>query len=57
MIDMHTEQRQQMIREMAEYVDSLEERRERAIEALGDRYLLAKCNQVKRRDRPYGSVK
>jgi hypothetical protein len=47
-------QRKAKLREWAEYVDSHEERLERAKEQLGDRYLLAPCNRVKRRQTPYG---
>lgn len=57
MFDAYTEQRQKMLREWAEYVDSIEDRIARAKEALGDRYLLAPANRVQRRGRPYGSVK
>lgn len=57
MIDFHTEQRKAMLKEMAEYVDSHEERLERAKEQLGDRYLLAPCNRVQRRTTPYGSIR
>jgi len=55
--DHYTEQRQKMLREMFDYVDSHEERLARAKEALGDRYLLAPANRVQRRAKPYGSVK
>jgi hypothetical protein len=54
MDDLYTEQRQAHIKEWAEWVDSLEERRERALERLGDKYLLAPANRVKRRAKPYG---
>lgn len=57
MFDAYTEQRQKMLREWAEYVDSIEDRIARAKEALGDRYLLAPANRVQRRERPYGSAK
>ena len=54
MFDHYTEQRKAMLKEWAEYVDSVEERLARAKEALGDRYLLAPCNRVQRRATPYG---
>jgi len=54
MFDHYTEQRKAMLKEWAEYVDSVEERIARAKEALGDRYLLAPCNHVQRRTTPYG---
>jgi ppGpp synthetase/RelA/SpoT-type nucleotidyltranferase len=57
MFDAHTEQRQKMLREWAEYVDSVEERTERAKEQLGERYLLHPANHVQRRAKPYGSYK
>ncbi|NPT59045.1 hypothetical protein [Paraburkholderia elongata] len=54
MIDAFEAQRKAALKQMAEYVDSIEERRERAIEALGDKYLLAPANRVQRRAVPYG---
>lgn len=54
MKDLYTTQRKVMLKEMAEYVDSHEERLERAKEALGDRYLLHPTNRVQRRATPYG---
>jgi hypothetical protein len=57
MDDLYTEQRQAHIKEWAEWVDSVEERRERAIEQLGERYLLHPNNRVQRRVKGYGSVK
>lgn len=57
MDDLYTEQRQAMLKEMAEYVDSHEERLERAKEQLGERYLLHPSNRVQRRVTPYGSVR
>jgi hypothetical protein len=57
MIDMYEQQRKEALRQMGEYVDSIEERRERAIEALGTKYLLHPANRVQRRTVPYGSVR
>lgn len=57
MTDLHTEQRKAMLKEMAEYVDSHEERLERAKEALGERYLLHPSNRVQRLAKPYGSIR
>jgi hypothetical protein len=57
MFDAHTQQRQKMLREWAEYVDSVEERTERAKEQLGKRYLLHPANRVQRRTTPYGSIR
>jgi L-lactate utilization protein LutB len=57
MFDANEAQRKENLREWADYVDSLEERRARAIEQLGDRYLLAPANRVQRRTTPYGSIK
>jgi hypothetical protein len=57
MDDLYTEQRQAHIKEWAEWVDSVEERRERAIEQLGERYLLHPNNRVQRRVKGYGGVK
>ncbi|MCP3709760.1 hypothetical protein M3I54_22715 [Paraburkholderia sp. CNPSo 3274] len=57
MFDAFTEQRQQKLREWSDYVDSREERLERAKEALGENYLLHPSNRVQRRAVPYGSVK
>jgi hypothetical protein len=54
MIDMYEQQRKEALRQMGEYVDSIEERRERAIEALGEKYLLHPANRVQRRAVPYG---
>ncbi|MGF6963023.1 hypothetical protein OKW43_000028 [Paraburkholderia sp. WC7.3g] len=54
MTDAYEAQRKRAIRQMSEYVDSVEERRQRAIEALGDKYLLAPANRVQRRAMPYG---
>jgi hypothetical protein len=57
MEDHYTETRHALIKEMYEFVDSHEERLERAIEQLGDRYLLHPSNRVPRRVKGYGSVK
>ncbi|MDR5756992.1 MULTISPECIES: hypothetical protein [unclassified Caballeronia] len=57
MKDMFTEQRKALLKDWSEYVDSHEERLERAKEALGDRYLLAPCNRVQRLAKPYGSIR
>jgi hypothetical protein len=57
MTDMYEQQRKEMLRQLGEYVDSIEERRERAIEALGEKYLLHPANRVQRRAVPYGSVR
>jgi hypothetical protein len=57
MTDMYEQQRKEMLRQLGEYVDSIEERRERAIEALGEKYLLHPANRVQRRTVPYGSVR
>jgi hypothetical protein len=54
MIDAFTEQRKEMLRQYAEYVDSIDERRERAKEALGEKYLLHPANRIQRRAVPYG---
>jgi hypothetical protein len=54
MTDYNEQQRKEAIRQMSEYVDSIDERRERAIEALGEKYLLHPANQVQRRAVPYG---
>lgn len=54
MHDAYETQRKAALKEWAEWVDSLEERRERAIEQLGDKYLLAPCNKVRRLDKPRG---
>jgi hypothetical protein len=54
MRDAFTEQRKEMLRQYAEYVDSIEERRERAKEALGTKYLLHPANRIQRRAVPYG---
>lgn len=57
MFDAYTEQRQKMLREWAEYVDSIEDRIACAKEALGERYLMHPANRVQRRAKPYGSAK
>ncbi|SDR37170.1 hypothetical protein SAMN05443245_5192 [Paraburkholderia fungorum] len=57
MTDYNEAQRKQTLREMSEYVDSMDERRERAIEALGTKYLLHPANRVQRRTVPYGSAR
>lgn len=57
MFDHYTEQRKAMLKRLYEYVDSHEERIERAKEALGDKYLLAPCNRVQHRIVPYGSIR
>jgi hypothetical protein len=57
MIDMYEQQRKEMLRKLGEYVDSIDERRERAKEALGERYLLHPVNRVQRRAVPYGSAR
>lgn len=49
--------RKKALKEWAEYVDSMEERIERAKEALGERWLLHPSNQVQRLSKPYGSIK
>lgn len=49
--------RKAKLREWAAWVDSHEERIARAKEALGDKWLLAPCNQVKRLSKPYGSAR
>ena len=54
MFDAYTEQRQKMLRDWAEYVDSIEERTERAKEQLGTKWLLHPENKVQRRKTPYG---
>lgn len=54
MFDHYTEQRKAMLKRLYEYVDSHEERIERAKEALGDKYLCAPCNRVQRRETPFG---
>jgi hypothetical protein len=49
MIDAFTEQRKEMLRQMSEQADnSPEAKRKRAIEALGDKYVLHKANSPKR---------
>lgn len=57
MFDAYTEQRKAMLKRLYEYVDSHEERIERAKEALGDKWLLAPCNRVQRLAKPYGSIR
>lgn len=57
MQDMFTEQRQALLKSWSDWVDSHEERIERAKEALGERYLLHPANRVQRRTVPYGSVR
>jgi len=57
MIDAFTEQRKEMLRQYAEYVDSIDERRERAKEALGTKWLLHPSNRIQRRTTPYGSIR
>lgn len=57
MFDAFEIQRKEALRQWAEYVDSIEERIERAKEQLGERYLLHPTNRVQRRTAPYGSVK
>lgn len=57
MFDAFEQQRKAALKQMGEYVDSIEERRERAKEALGERYLLHPANRVQRRAVPYGSVR
>lgn len=57
MVDVHEQQRKAELRQMFEYVDSIEDRLARAKEALGDRYLLAPENRVKRLAKPYGSIR
>lgn len=57
MFDAYERQRKEKLREWSEYVDSVEERIERAKEQLGDRYLLAPANRVQRRTTPYGSIR
>jgi hypothetical protein len=48
-IDMHEQQRKQMLREMSDIADnSPEAQRKQAIEALGERYLLHPANAPKR---------
>jgi hypothetical protein len=54
MTDMYEQQRKEALRQMGEYVDSIDERREQAIEALGEKYLLHPANRVQRRTVPYG---
>lgn len=57
MFDAYTEQRKAKLREWAAWVDSHEERIERAKEALGDKWLLHPNNRVQRRQFPYGAIK
>jgi hypothetical protein len=57
MRDEFEQQRKAMLREWADYVDSVEERIERAKERLGERYLLHPSNHVQRRRQPYGSAR
>lgn len=57
MKDMFTEQRKALLKEWSEYVDSHEERLERAKEQLGTKYLLHPANHVQRRLVPYGSIR
>jgi hypothetical protein len=57
MFDAFEQQRKAALKQMGEYVDSIEERRERAKEALGTKYLLHPANRVQRRTVPYGSVR
>ena len=57
MFDHHEQQRKAMLKRLYEFVDSHEERIERAKEALGDRYLLHPNNRVQRRTVPYGSIR
>jgi len=57
MIDAFTEQRKEMLRQWGEYVDSIDERRERAKEALGTKWLLHPSNRIQRRTTPYGSIR
>jgi hypothetical protein len=52
--DYNEKQRKEALRQMSEYVDSIDERRERAKEALGTKYLLHPANRVQRRAVPYG---
>lgn len=54
MTDFNEQQRKEMLRQMSEYVDSVDERRKRAIEALGTKYLLHPANRIQRRAVPYG---
>lgn len=57
MFDAYTEQRKAMLKQWSEWVDSHEERIERAKEALGERWLLHPANKVQRRTVPYGSAR
>ena len=57
MFDAFEQQRKAELKQMGEYVDSIEERRERAKEALGTKYLLHPANRVQRRQTPYGSAR
>lgn len=57
MFDAFEAQRKAMLKQLGEYVDSIDERRERAKEALGERYLLHPANRVQRRAVPYGSAR
>lgn len=57
MFDAFEMQRKEALRQWAEYVDSIEERIERAKEQLGDRYLLHPANRVQRRTVPYGTAR
>ena len=54
MFDAYTEQRKAMLKRLYEYVDSHEERIERAKEALGDKWLLHPANRISRRETPFG---
>lgn len=57
MKDEHETLRKAWIKRLSEYVDTPAERRQKAIEALGERYLLHPSNRVQRRATPYGSIR
>ena len=54
MFDAHESKRKEMLKQWAEYLDSHEERIERAKEALGDKWLLHPANRISRRETPFG---
>jgi len=57
MKDFNEAERQARLKEMAEFVDSIEDRLAQSKEFLGDRYLLHPANRVVRRVRPYGGAR
>ncbi len=57
MHDFYEQQRKAMLKQWAEYVDSIEDRLAQSKEFLGDRYLMHPANRVQRRVTPYGSIR